>query len=132
MQVTPEEMDSFKHLFKCTYEIEVTSFPQIIVDEKYLGPYSELVTHLRDEFDYEKLHKITKTITDNLNKVIDVNFYPTEKTRRSNMLHRPIGIGVQGFADTLALMDIPFHSDLAKEINIKIFETIYHEALVPA
>ena len=77
----------------------------------------------------KKLHKITKIITDNLNRVIDVNFYPTEKTKRSNMLHRPIGIGVQGFADTLALMDIPFHSDLAKEINTKIFETIYHAAL---
>ena len=122
-------MNSFKHLFKCTYEIEPTTFPQIIVNEKYLGPYDELVKHLRSEFDYEKLHKITKIITDNLNKVIDVNFYPTEKTRRSNMLHRPIGIGVQGFADTLALMDIPFHSDLAKEVNIKIFETIYHAAL---
>ena len=129
LEVTSEEMDSFKHLFKCTYEIEPTTFPQIIVNEKYLGPYDELVKQLRSEFDYEKLHEITKIITDNLNKVIDVNFYPTEKTRRSNMLHRPIGIGVQGFADTLALMDIPFHSDLAKEVNMKIFETIYHAAL---
>ena len=129
LEVTSGEIDSFKHLFKCTYEIEPTTFPQIIVNEKYLGPYDELVKQLRSEFDYEKLHEITKIITDNLNKVIDVNFYPTEKTRRSNMLHRPIGIGVQGFADALALMDIPFHSDLAKEINIKIFETIYHAAL---
>jgi ribonucleoside-diphosphate reductase alpha chain/ribonucleoside-diphosphate reductase subunit M1 len=72
---------------------------------------------------------MTKIITDNLNRVIDVNFYPTEKTRRSNMLHRPIGIGVQGLSDTLALMDIPFHSDMAKEINKNIFETIYHAAL---
>jgi len=129
LEVMAEEIDSFKHLFKCTYEIEPTTFPQIIVNEKYLGPYDELVKQLRSEFDYEKLHEITKIITDNLNKVIDVNFYPTEKTRRSNMLHRPIGIGVQGFADTLALMDIPFHSNMAKEINIKIFETIYHAAL---
>ena len=129
LEVMAEEIDSFKHLFKCTYEIEPTTFPQIIVNEKYLGPYDELVKQLRSEFDYEKLHEITKIITDNLNKVIDVNFYPTEKTRRSNMLHRPIGIGVQGFADTLALMDIPFYSDMAKEINIKIFETIYHAAL---
>jgi ribonucleoside-diphosphate reductase alpha chain/ribonucleoside-diphosphate reductase subunit M1 len=129
LEVNQEEMDSFKHLFKCTYEVEVKTFPQIIVDEKYLGPYTELVKVLRAEFDYEKLHEITKIITDNLNRVIDVNFYPTEKTRRSNMLHRPIGIGVQGFADTLALMDTPFHSDMAKEVNTKIFETIYHAAL---
>ena len=56
-------------------------------------------------------------------------FYPTEKTKRSNMLHRPIGIGVQGLANTFALMDIPFFSDKAKVINKKIFETIYHAAL---
>ena len=129
LEVNQEEMNSFKHLFKCTYEVEVKTFPQIIVDKKYLGPYTELVKVLRAEFDYEKLHEITKIITDNLNRVIDVNFYPTEKTRRSNMLHRPIGIGVQGFADALALMDIPFHSDMAKEVNTKIFETIYHAAL---
>jgi ribonucleotide reductase alpha subunit len=80
-------------------------------------------------FDYNKLHEVTKVVTNNLNKVIDVNFYPTEKTRRSNVLHRPIGIGVQGLADTFILMDIPFHSEEAKEINKLIFETIYHAAL---
>lgn len=79
LEVTSENMDSFKHLFKCTYEIVPTTFPQIIVNEKYLGPYDELVKQLRSEFDYEKLHEITKIITDNLNRVIDVNFYPTEK-----------------------------------------------------
>jgi ribonucleoside-diphosphate reductase alpha chain len=81
------------------------------------------------EFDYDKLHSVTKVITNNLNKVIDINFYPTEKTKRSNMLHRPIGIGVQGLADTFILMDIPFHSEQAKEVNKMIFETIYHAAL---
>jgi ribonucleotide reductase alpha subunit len=81
------------------------------------------------EFDYEKLHEVAKVVTNNLNKVIDVNFYPTPKTERSNMLHRPIGIGVQGLADAFILMDIPFHSDEAKEVNKLIFETIYHAAL---
>ena len=81
------------------------------------------------EFNYEKLHEVVKVVTNNLNKVIDVNFYPTEKTQRSNMLHRPIGIGVQGLADAFILMDIPFHSDEAKEVNKLIFETIYHAAL---
>jgi ribonucleotide reductase alpha subunit len=80
-------------------------------------------------FDYDKLHEVSKVVTNNLNKVIDVNFYPTEKTKRSNMLHRPIGIGVQGLADTFILMNIPFHSDEAKEVNKLIFETIYHAAL---
>ena len=81
------------------------------------------------EFDYDKLHEVTKVITNNLNKVIDINYYPTEKTRVSNLKHRPIGIGVQGLADTFILMDIPFHSEAAKEVNKLIFETIYHAAL---
>lgn len=80
-------------------------------------------------FDYEKLHEVTKVITYNLNKVIDINYYPTAKTYRSNFLHRPIGLGVQGLADTFVLLDIPFHSEEAKEINKLIFETIYHAAL---
>jgi len=81
------------------------------------------------QFDYVKLHQVTKVVTNNLNCVIDINFYPTEKTRISNMNHRPIGIGVQGLADTFVLMDIPFHSENAKEVNKLIFETIYHAAL---
>jgi ribonucleoside-diphosphate reductase alpha chain len=81
------------------------------------------------EFDYDKLHQVTKVVTNNLNRVIDINFYPTEKTRVSNFKHRPIGIGVQGLADTFVLLDIPFHSDAAKEVNRLIFETIYHAAL---
>jgi ribonucleotide reductase alpha subunit len=80
-------------------------------------------------FDYDKLHQVTKVVTNNLNKVIDINFYPTTKTKTSNFRHRPIGIGVQGLADTFILMDIPFHSDEAKEINKLIFETIYHASL---
>ena len=81
------------------------------------------------QFNYDKLHEVTKVVTNNLNKVIDINFYPTEKTRISNMKHRPIGIGVQGLADTFILMDIPFHSDEAKKVNKIIFETMYHASL---
>jgi len=81
------------------------------------------------KFNYDLLHSITKVITNNLNEVIDVNFYPTKKTRVSNLRHRPIGIGVQGLADVFILMDIAFHSEEAREINEMIFETIYHAAL---
>ena len=81
------------------------------------------------QFDYEKLHEVAKVVTNNLNRVIDINFYPTEKTKRSNLKHRPIGIGIQGLADTFVLMDMPFHSDEAKEVNKLIFETIYHASL---
>ena len=81
------------------------------------------------EFDYDKLHEVSKVVCNNLNRVIDVNFYPTEKTKISNYKHRPIGIGVQGLADTFIIMDIAFTSNEAKEINKKIFETIYHGAM---
>jgi ribonucleoside-diphosphate reductase alpha chain len=80
-------------------------------------------------FNYDKLHEVVKVIVKNLNNVIDVNFYPTDKTKLSNMRHRPVGIGVQGLADAFVLMDLAFHSDAAKEVNQKIFETIYHAAL---
>jgi ribonucleoside-diphosphate reductase alpha subunit len=80
-------------------------------------------------FDFEKLHAVTRTVTYNLNRIIDVNYYPTEKTRKSNMRHRPIGIGVQGLADVFMLMGLSFTSDRAKELNVQIFETIYHAAL---
>jgi ribonucleoside-diphosphate reductase alpha chain len=80
-------------------------------------------------FDYERLHEVAKVITKNLNKIIDVNYYPTEKTRKSNMRHRPIGIGVQGLADVFLLLGYAFLSEEARQINRDIFETIYHGAL---
>jgi len=83
----------------------------------------------QNTFDYDKLHQVAKVVTYNLNRIIDVNFYPTEKTRNSNMRHRPIGIGVQGLADVFMIMGHAFISDEAKEMNRHIFETIYHGAL---
>ena len=80
-------------------------------------------------YDFDKLHDVIKVATYNLNKVIDVNYYPTGKTNTSNMRHRPIGIGVQGLADTFIQMDMSFASDEAKELNRLIFETMYHGAL---
>jgi ribonucleotide reductase alpha subunit len=80
-------------------------------------------------YDYDKLYEVTQVVTNNLNNVIDINYYPTPKTRRSNFKHRPIGIGVQGLADVFFKMDLVFISDEAKEINIKIFETIYYASL---
>ena len=110
---------------------EHNTFPQIFIGEHKIGGFAELnnCSIFKPYYDYEHLHKITKVITANLNKVIDVNFYPTEKTRRSNMRHRPIGLGVQGLADTYALMNVPYYSKEAKIINRQIFETIYHAAL---
>jgi len=94
-----------------------------------IGGFYETLNLIRCEFDFDKLHSITKVITENLNKVIDINFYPTIKTKRSNLKHRPIGIGVQGLADTFILMDYEFEGFEAKTLNKQIFETIYHAAL---
>ena len=80
-------------------------------------------------YDFEKLHYITKVVTRNLNKIIDINYYPLEETRRSNFRHRPIGIGIQGLADAFILMGHAFDSPEAKALNKAIFETLYHGAL---
>jgi ribonucleoside-diphosphate reductase alpha chain len=81
------------------------------------------------KYNFEKLFDITKTITYNLNKVIDVNYYPVKEAEYSNLKHRPIGIGVQGLADTFAILRMPFESDEAKLLNQQIFETIYYAGL---
>lgn len=80
-------------------------------------------------YDFDGLYRVAKTVTYNLNQVIDINYYPTEKTRVSNMRHRPIGIGVQGLADVFILMGYSFSSDEARELNRRIFETIYYAAV---
>ena len=80
-------------------------------------------------FDYKELHRITKIVTKNLNKVIDKTYYPVETAKTSNMRHRPIGLGVQGLADVFCKLRLPFESDEAKQINANIFETIYHGSL---
>ena len=76
-----------------------------------------------------ELERITALAVDNLNQIIDINYYPTDKTRTSNLRHRPIGIGVQGLADVFMSLDIPFHSEEARVLNREIFETIYYAAL---
>ena len=81
------------------------------------------------EFNHEELHRVTKMVTRNLNKVIDKNFYPTENGKRSNIRHRPIGIGVQGLADVFIMLRMTFGSEESKKLNRDIFETIYHASL---
>ena len=80
-------------------------------------------------FNFKKLRAYTRTLTYNLNRVIDINFYPTEKCRRSNTRHRPIGIGVQGLADVFALLRLPWTSENAAKLNREIFENIYYAAV---
>ena len=82
-----------------------------------------------ETYNHQKLYEISKVVTRNLNKVIDVNYYPIKEAKTSNMRHRPIGIGVQGLADTFAMLRMPFDSDEAKALNRDIFETIYYAAM---
>ena len=82
------------------------------------------------KFDFEYLHKVAKQICFNLNRVIDQNYYPLPEAKYSNMKHRPIGIGVQGLADALQILKIPFEDPRALELNEQIFETIYHAAML--
>jgi ribonucleoside-diphosphate reductase alpha subunit len=121
--LTDEEFSEFKE------KNSVQTLPQLFNNGVLIGGYNKVEDILRHKFDYEKLHSVTKIVTENLNKIIDINFYPTEKTKRSNLNHRPIGIGVQGLADVFVLLDLPFESDEAKKININIFKTIYYAAL---
>jgi len=94
------------------------------------GPYgSSDPSSGKAYFDHGELHRVTKIVTKNLNKIIDCNLYPVPGAKLSNLRHRPIGIGVSGLADTFIRLGLPFTSDAAKELNEAIFETIYNAAL---
>ncbi|GMM43492.1 ribonucleotide-diphosphate reductase subunit [Pichia kluyveri] len=80
-------------------------------------------------YNFEKLHEIVKVIAKNLNKIIDLNYYPVKEAENSNLRNRPIAVGVQGLADAFMMLRLPFDSQEAKELNIQIFETIYHASL---
>ena len=112
----------------CTEIIEYTAPDEVAVCNLASIALNKFV---KDDltYDHQKLYEITKVITKNLNKVIDVNYYPVEEARNSNMRHRPIGIGVQGLADTFILMRQAFDSPEAKQLNSEIFETIYFAAM---
>jgi|TARA_Y100001968_G_scaffold230510_1_gene213409 ribonucleoside-diphosphate reductase alpha chain len=112
----------------CTEIIEYTSPDEVAVCNLASIALNMFVKE-DSTYDFQKLYEITKVITRNLNKVIDVNYYPVEEARNSNMRHRPIGIGVQGLADAFILMKYPFDSDEAKKLNKDIFETIYYAAM---
>lgn len=111
----------------CTEIIEYSSKEEIAVCNLASIALKEFVSN--QIFQFHLLKMITKVITYNLNKIIDQNFYPLKETKHSNKRHRPIGIGVQGLADVFCLMKYPFDSPEARELNIRIFETIYFGAL---
>lgn len=112
----------------CTEIIEYTSPDEVAVCNLASIALNRFVNEDKS-FNFNKLKEVTKIITQNLNKIIDVNFYPVPEAKKSNMRHRPIGIGVQGLADTFVLMRLPYESEGAMKLNQQIFETIYYGAL---
>jgi ribonucleoside-diphosphate reductase alpha chain len=113
----------------CTEIVEYTSKEEVAVCNLASISLAKFADYETRNFDYEALHRVTKRVTKNLNKVIDRNFYPIKEAENSNMRHRPIGIGVQGLADAYQKMGIPFETKEALDVNNKIFETIYHAAM---
>lgn len=113
----------------CTEILEYTSPDEVAVCNLASISLSKFVDADKKVFDFDKLHEITKVITRNLNRIIDINYYPVPEARNSNFRHRPIGIGVQGLADAFILMRMPFDSAEAVKLNKEIFETIYHAAV---
>ena len=113
----------------CTEILEYTDKDETSVCNLASIALPKYVNKETKTFDYDKLHEATKVVTKNLNRVIDRNFYPVETARRSNMKHRPIGLGVQGLADVFILCGLPFDCEESRLMNAHIFETMYHAAL---
>jgi ribonucleoside-diphosphate reductase alpha chain len=112
----------------CTEIMEYTAKDEVAVCNLASIALNKYVDSESKTFNHELLYDVTYHATGNLNRVIDVNFYPVEEARNSNMRHRPIGLGVQGLADTFALLQLPFESPEARKLNKEIFETIYFAA----
>ncbi|XP_015378060.1 PREDICTED: ribonucleoside-diphosphate reductase large subunit-like [Diuraphis noxia] len=112
----------------CTEVVQYTSAEEVAVCNLASIAVNMFVKP-NGEYDFEKLLKITKIVTRNLNKVIDVNFYPVKEAETSNKRHRPIGIGIQGLADLFSIMRFPFGSPESRKLNLQIFETLYYGAL---
>lgn len=113
----------------CCEIVEYTSPGEVAVCNLASVALCKFVDLEKRQFDFKKLYDITKIITRNLDKIIERNYYPVHEAKVSNHRHRPIGIGVQGLADTFMLLRYPYESDDAKELNKRIFETMYFAAL---
>ena len=111
----------------CTEIIEYTSKDEVAVCNLASIALSRFV--IDGKFDHQKLYEVAKVVTVNLNKIIDINYYPIKEAEYSNLKHRPIGIGVQGLADTFLLLKLAFDSQEAKKLNKDIFETLYYAAM---
>ena len=122
-----QNLGTIKSSNLCTEIIEYTSTDEVAVCNLASLALPRFVHS--GSFDHQKLYDVTYEVTNNLNKIIDNNYYPVEEARNSNVRHRPIGLGVQGLADAFILLRLPFDSDAARQLNKEIFETIYFAAM---
>lgn len=122
-----QNLGTIKSSNLCTEILEYTSADEVAVCNLASLALPRFVNG--GKFDFSKLYEVTYQVTRNLNRIIDNNYYPIEEAKRSNMRHRPIGLGVQGLADVFILLRLPFESDLARMLNKNIFETIYFAAM---
>lgn len=106
--------------------VKPEELPIIFCGEKQIGNYTDLLNFIKPSYNYDKLEDVAYTTTINLDRVIDVNYYPTIETKYSNIRHRPIGVGIQGLADALVMLKIPFDSEEAIKFNSKMMESIYY------
>ncbi|KAI0205610.1 ribonucleoside-diphosphate reductase large chain [Astrocystis sublimbata] len=113
----------------CTEIIEYSAPDEVAVCNLASMALPSFVDYNSESYDFQKLHEVTQVVVRNLNRVIDANHYPVIEARNSNMRHRPIGLGVQGLADTFLALRMPFESPEARQLNKQIFETMYHAAL---
>ena len=113
----------------CTEIVEYTAPDEVAVCNLASLALPTFVDQARGEYDFGRLHEVVQVVTRNLNKIIDINYYPVPEAKKSNFRHRPIGLGVQGLADAFLALRLPFDSPEARQLNIQIFETIYHGAL---
>lgn len=122
-----QNLGTIKSSNLCTEILEYTSSDEVAVCNLASIALPRFV--INGEFDHQKLFEVTRSITRNLNRVIDENYYPVPEAKRSNMRHRPIGLGVQGLADTFVMLNMAFESEEAKKLNREIFETIYFSGM---
>lgn len=113
----------------CTEIVEYTAPDEVAVCNLASVSLPAFVNQAEGVYDFQGLHNVIQVMTRNLNKIIKINFYPVPEARKSNFRHRPIGLGVQGLADAFMALRLPFDSPEARQLNIQIFETIYHAAL---
>ncbi|MBI4944855.1 MAG: ribonucleoside-diphosphate reductase subunit alpha [Bacteroidetes bacterium] len=122
-----QNLGTIKSSNLCTEILEYTSADEVAVCNLASLALPRFVSN--GVFDHQKLYDVTRSATRNLNRVIDENYYPVPEAKKSNLRHRPVGLGVQGLADTFAMLNMPFESEEARQLNKEIFETIYFSGM---